>query len=176
MLVETDLGAGTMLLERLDPTRSLATLPLTPRCTTSRCSGGSANLGSPSIPACCAATSGSTSPAACGTGSTRCPTPRRSTSSWTSSPTLRARPGTRSPLSDLPHHRLLAVGSPAWIHRGSSPLPASRHRAASVTRPSLPRGITRSNDGSLSWPSTSATRLRVYATCSLLARSSARRS
>jgi streptomycin 6-kinase len=28
LLVETDLGAGTMLLERLDPTRSLATLPL----------------------------------------------------------------------------------------------------------------------------------------------------
>jgi len=28
LLVETDLGAGTMLLERLDPARSLATLPL----------------------------------------------------------------------------------------------------------------------------------------------------
>ena len=164
LLVETDLGAGTMLLERLDPTRSLATLPLAEAnhhagrmmrrlavpapswvlstgelvrdrlatlksdwaalgrpvpagmlaaaCTAAetltsatgdravdaalhheQVLGGSGNLGSPSIPACCAATSGSTSPAACGTGSTRCPTPRRSTSSWTSSPTLRASTG-----------------------------------------------------------------------------------
>jgi hypothetical protein len=48
------------------------------------------------------------------------------------------------------------VGSPAWIHRGSPPLPASRHRAASVTRPSLPRRITRGNDGSLPHTSGSA--------------------
>ena len=164
LLVETDLGAGTMLLERLDPARSLATLPLAEAnhqagtmmrrlavpapswvlstgelvrdrlatlksdwvalgrpvpagmlaaaCTAAetltsaagdravdaalhheQVLGGSGNPGSPSIPGCCAATSGSTWPAACGTGSTRCPTPRRSTSSWTSSPTLRAWPG-----------------------------------------------------------------------------------
>ena len=118
--------------------------------------GGSGNPGSPSIPAYCAATSGSTSPAACGTGSTRCPTPRRSTSTWRSSPTLRASTGNTLAAQRSSAPSTTGCGVSSMDSPRIPSAAASRHRAASVTRPSLPRRITRGNDGSPPRTSSSA--------------------